>query len=76
LMGGPGEDAIGAAEIYARQFAALRQDHDILLVDQRGTGRSGAATSSRPSDRRRAFVTCFRLQQSKDASELCVRKPI
>jgi pimeloyl-ACP methyl ester carboxylesterase len=42
LMGGPGEDAIGAAETYARQFAALRQDHDILLVDQRGTGRSGA----------------------------------
>ena len=42
LMGGPGEDAIGAAEIYTRQFAALRQDHDILLVDQRGTGRSGA----------------------------------
>jgi pimeloyl-ACP methyl ester carboxylesterase len=42
LMGGPGEDAIGAAEIYARQFAALRQDHDILLVDQRGTGRSSA----------------------------------
>jgi pimeloyl-ACP methyl ester carboxylesterase len=42
LMGGPGEDAIGAAEIYARQFAPLRQDRDILLVDQRGTGRSGA----------------------------------
>lgn len=42
LMGGPGENAIGAAEIYARQFAALRQDHDILLVDQRGTGRSSA----------------------------------
>jgi pimeloyl-ACP methyl ester carboxylesterase len=42
LMGGPGEDAISAAEIYARQFAPLRQDHDILLVDQRGTGRSGA----------------------------------
>jgi pimeloyl-ACP methyl ester carboxylesterase len=41
-MGGPGEDAIGAAEIYARQFAPLRKDHDILLVDQRGTGRSGA----------------------------------
>jgi pimeloyl-ACP methyl ester carboxylesterase len=42
LMGGPGEDAIGAAEIYSNQFAALRQDRDILLVDQRGTGRSGA----------------------------------
>jgi len=42
LMGGPGEDAIGSAEIYARKLAPLRQDRDILLVDQRGTGRSGA----------------------------------
>jgi pimeloyl-ACP methyl ester carboxylesterase len=40
LMGGPGEDAIGSAEIYARNLAPLRQDRDILLVDQRGTGRS------------------------------------
>jgi pimeloyl-ACP methyl ester carboxylesterase len=42
LMGGPGEDAISAAEIYASQFAPLLQDHDLLLVDQRGTGRSNA----------------------------------
>jgi pimeloyl-ACP methyl ester carboxylesterase len=42
LMGGPGEDAIGAAEIYARQFTSLLKDRDLLLVDQRGTGRSGA----------------------------------
>jgi pimeloyl-ACP methyl ester carboxylesterase len=42
LMGGPGEDAIGSAEIYAGKFAPLRQDRDILLVDQRGTGRSAA----------------------------------
>lgn len=42
LMGGPGEDAISAAELYARQFAPLLQDHDLLLVDQRGTGRSNA----------------------------------
>ncbi len=42
LMGGPGEDAIGAAEIYAEQFTVLRHDRDILLVDQRGTGRSAA----------------------------------
>ena len=42
LMGGPGEDAIGSAEIYAREFAPLLQDRDILLVDQRGTGRSAA----------------------------------
>jgi pimeloyl-ACP methyl ester carboxylesterase len=42
LMGGPGEDAISAAAIYAEQFTKLRQDRDLLLVDQRGTGRSGA----------------------------------
>lgn len=42
LTGGPGESAIGLAEIYAGRLALLRQDRDILLVDQRGTGRSAA----------------------------------
>lgn len=42
LMGGPGEDAISAAAIYAKRFAPLRHDRDILLLDQRGTGLSGA----------------------------------
>ncbi len=40
LMGGPGEDAISAAAIYAARFAPLLQRRDLLLVDQRGTGRS------------------------------------
>jgi pimeloyl-ACP methyl ester carboxylesterase len=42
LMGGPGEDTISAAAEFADRFAALRRDHDILLVDQRETGLSGA----------------------------------
>jgi pimeloyl-ACP methyl ester carboxylesterase len=42
LMGGPGEDVIGDAADLSEQFADLRKDHDLLLVDQRGTGRSGA----------------------------------
>jgi pimeloyl-ACP methyl ester carboxylesterase len=42
LMGGPGEDAISAAAIYAAQFASLRTDRDLLLVDQRGAGQSAA----------------------------------
>jgi pimeloyl-ACP methyl ester carboxylesterase len=41
-MGGPGEDVISDAADLAAQFTALRKDHDLLLVDQRGTGRSGA----------------------------------
>ena len=42
LMGGPGEDAISAAGYFARQFASLRTDRDLLLIDQRGTGLSSA----------------------------------
>ncbi|MGH7946484.1 MAG: alpha/beta fold hydrolase [Steroidobacteraceae bacterium] len=42
LMGGPGEDAISAAAAFAERLAALRQDRDLLFVDQRGTGRSAS----------------------------------
>jgi pimeloyl-ACP methyl ester carboxylesterase len=42
LMGGPGEDTISAAADLAVQFAGLRDDRDLLLIDQRGTGKSGA----------------------------------
>lgn len=40
LMGGPGEEAISSASLWAELFAALRIDRDILLIDTRGTGRS------------------------------------
>jgi pimeloyl-ACP methyl ester carboxylesterase len=42
LQGGPGEDTIGSAGYYAERFAALLDDRDLLLVDQRGTGKSSA----------------------------------
>src|SRR4051812_21841569 len=41
LAGGPGD---AASAVFARGGAAvdaLRTDHDVVLVDQRGTGRSG-----------------------------------
>jgi pimeloyl-ACP methyl ester carboxylesterase len=40
LMGGPGEKAIESASIYVEKLAALLSDRDLLLVDQRGTGKS------------------------------------
>ncbi len=42
LQGGPGEDTISSAAYYAERFAPLLDDRDLLLVDQRGTGKSGA----------------------------------
>ena len=42
FMGGPGEDAISAAPIFVERFGPLLDDRDLLLVDQRGTGRSNA----------------------------------
>jgi pimeloyl-ACP methyl ester carboxylesterase len=40
LMGGPGEDAISAAGVFANQFAALLDRRDLVMIDQRGTGQS------------------------------------
>ncbi len=42
LMGGPGEDAISSAEYFIGQWGPLLRDRDLLLIDQRGTGKSGA----------------------------------
>jgi pimeloyl-ACP methyl ester carboxylesterase len=40
--GGPGQTAIANAGLYLQALAPLRRDHDLLLIDPRGTGRSGA----------------------------------
>jgi len=40
LMGGPGEDAISAAEYFLSTIGPLLEDRDLLLTDQRGTGKS------------------------------------
>jgi len=42
LLGGPGEAATEAAETFVEQLAPMLNDRDLLLVDQRGTGQSGA----------------------------------
>ena len=40
LAGGPGQAATDNAGFYARVFARVREERDIVLVDQRGTGKS------------------------------------
>src|SRR5262249_49160791 len=51
LQGGPGESATdGAADIVSDATATpLRQGHDIVLVDQRGTGQSNLIQCPPPS---------------------------
>jgi pimeloyl-ACP methyl ester carboxylesterase len=39
-MGGPGEAAISAAAYFTERLEPLLQERDLLLVDQRGAGRS------------------------------------
>jgi pimeloyl-ACP methyl ester carboxylesterase len=40
--GGPGQATIASAGLYLRAMAPLRRDRDLLLIDPRGTGQSGA----------------------------------
>lgn len=40
LEGGPGERATEAVEDELELWASLAQDHDLVLIDQRGTGKS------------------------------------
>ena len=40
ISGGPGQSAIDQAPVFERAFGKVRQQRDILLIDQRGTGRS------------------------------------
>lgn len=42
LAGGPGQAATGAFVDLQHAFEAIRRDRDVVLVDQRGTGKSGA----------------------------------
>lgn len=71
LMGGPGEETIAAASVFAERFAMLRGDRDLLLVDQRGTGRSNALHC----DLHAGGDTASRLRHlfPPDASRRCAR---
>jgi pimeloyl-ACP methyl ester carboxylesterase len=65
--GGPGDAVIQRAATFARQLAGLLADHDVLLIDPRGIGRSHpircgvtAVPATRPA-LVRAFARCRRV---------------
>jgi pimeloyl-ACP methyl ester carboxylesterase len=50
LAGGPGQGAIDMYTSYAAAFARVNRNHDIVLVDQRGTGQSAPLHCEYPDD--------------------------
>jgi pimeloyl-ACP methyl ester carboxylesterase len=50
LAGGPGQSAIDLYVSFAGAFARVNRDHDIVMVDQRGTGRSSPIDCRYPDD--------------------------
>ena len=47
LAGGPGAASTGAADFYAGPGKVFRRQHDVVLVDQRGTGQSNGLSIPR-----------------------------
>ncbi len=52
LAGGPGQSAIALAGALGRQFSRLSNRRDVVLVDQRGTGRSAPLVCDPPDSTR------------------------
>ena len=50
LAGGPGQAATDLYVSHAGAFARINRNHDIVLVDQRGTGKSAPLFCSYPED--------------------------
>jgi len=50
LAGGPGQSAEGFYVAQSAAFSRISREHDIVLVDQRGTGQSSALVCDYPED--------------------------
>ncbi|MCF2858636.1 alpha/beta hydrolase [Pseudoalteromonas sp. SMS1] len=77
FAGGPGQSAIEVAAIFARNLRYARENRDIILVDQRGTGKSRLLQCDTESLKEQfAFndsaVPLFKL--AKEETEVCQRK--
>jgi pimeloyl-ACP methyl ester carboxylesterase len=50
LAGGPGQGASDYGALVTRAFGAVRRERDVVLFDQRGTGRSGRLSCDLPRE--------------------------
>jgi pimeloyl-ACP methyl ester carboxylesterase len=71
LAGGPGQAATDMYVSYAGAFARINRNHDIVLVDQRGTGRSSPIFCSYPDDWQE---TGGEIAQLREATLACLNK--
>ncbi|KZN30911.1 hypothetical protein N480_02865 [Pseudoalteromonas luteoviolacea S2607] len=77
FAGGPGQSAIEVAPIFARNLRYARENRDIILVDQRGTGKSNLLQCDTDNLKEQfAFddqaVSLFKL--AKEETQACISK--
>jgi pimeloyl-ACP methyl ester carboxylesterase len=71
LAGGPGQGATAMYTSYAAAFARVNRNHDIVLVDQRGTGKSAPLACDYPDDWQ---ATDDLMPALRQATAACLRK--
>ncbi len=71
LAGGPGQSAIDLYASVAPAFARINRNHDIVMLDQRGTGRSSALRCAYPDDWNE---TATELPKIRQATADCLAK--
>jgi pimeloyl-ACP methyl ester carboxylesterase len=64
LAGGPGQAATDLYASYSGAFSRVNRNHDIVLVDQRGTGRSAPLRCPYPDDWRGSPDEMLQLRQA------------
>jgi len=71
LAGGPGQGATDMYMSFASAFARVNRDHDIVLVDQRGTGKSAPLVCEYPDDWQAPVDLMATL---REATDTCLKK--
>jgi pimeloyl-ACP methyl ester carboxylesterase len=75
LAGGPGQAATDLYASYAGAFARVNRNHDIVLLDQRGTGHSAPLSCNYPDDWQGAKISAAdETAQLRKATLACLAK--